>query len=109
MLILGGKGGFGANLRAQGRTAVKKSTTTFGYCRDLNGRRLKSINDEARLRAWLSQEESAKRSLTETSGGEYKEPVGATGIAGWHLGVPNWAEGVAGKAGWQQPFSQQHV
>jgi len=103
MLIMGGKGGFGANLRAQGRTAVKKSTTTFSYCRDLNGRRLKSVNDEARLRAWLSREEAAKRTLATNTGGVYKEPAGSTGISGWHLGVPNWAEGAPDKGGWQRP------
>ncbi len=108
LLLPGGKGGFGANLRAQGRTATKRTTTTFKYCRDLNGRRLQSVNDEARLKAWLSREETHKRSAAQASGAEYEETSGPSGLAGWHLGVPNWAEGVGGKSGgWKRPQKTQ--
>lgn len=88
--LLGGKGGFGANLRAAGKSGPKGKTHSFGFCRDLNGRRLKSVNDEVRLRKWLSEEEQKKR---EKLGTEYTEEKGAAGLSGWFLGVPTWAEG----------------
>ena len=104
LLVAGGKGGFGANLRAQGRTATTRTATTFKYCRDLNGRRLQAVNDEARLRAWLSKEEVAKRAAAAAGGLEYSEPSGPSGLEGWQLSVPNWAEGVGGKvSAWQRP------
>jgi hypothetical protein len=93
--ILGGKGGFGANLRAAGKTGPKAKTHSFGYCRDLNGRRLKSVNDEIRLRKWLSEPEQKKR---EKLGDEYIEEKGAAGLSGWFLGVPTWAEGYKHKS-----------
>jgi hypothetical protein len=93
--ILGGKGGFGANLRAAGKTGPKAKTHSFAYCRDLNGRRLKSVNDEIRLRKWLSESEQKKR---EKLGVEYVEEKGAAGLSGWFLGVPTWAEGYKHKS-----------
>eukprot|EP00966_Prymnesium_polylepis_P265922 6142701-Prymnesium_polylepis.1 len=44
--LLGGKGGFGAMLRTAGARGVK--TTNFDACRDLNGRRLRHVNSEAK-------------------------------------------------------------
>jgi len=43
--VLGGKGGFGSMLRAQGGKMSSKKTTNVESCRDLQGRRLKTIND----------------------------------------------------------------
>jgi len=69
----GGKGGFGSLLRSA--KSVKK-TTNFGSCRDLNGRRLRDVENERRLTNWRDQEndkeeepppkkpEEKKRSLT---------------------------------------------
>lgn len=93
--IVGGKGGFGANLRAAGKSGPKGKTHSFNFCRDLNGRRLKSVNDEIRLRKWLSDGEKQKR---EKLGSEYTEDKGAAGLSGWFLGVPTWAEGYKHKA-----------
>lgn len=42
--VRGGKGGFGSMLRAQGGRMASKRTTNFESCRDLSGRRLKTIN-----------------------------------------------------------------
>ena len=39
----GGKGGFGSNLKAQGGRMANKKTTNFDSCRNLAGRRLKTI------------------------------------------------------------------
>jgi hypothetical protein len=107
--LAGGKGGFGANLRAQGRTAQAKRTSDFRHCRDLNGRRLKSVNDEARLRKWLSREETEKRAAAAAAGMPYEEAAGAAGVSGWLVGVPNWAEGFAGRAegAWRRPVKTE--
>lgn len=43
--ILGGKGGFGANLRAAGGRMNASKSTNFDSCRDLNGRRLGTIKE----------------------------------------------------------------
>lgn len=56
--LFGGKGGFGAMLRTAGARGVK--TTNFDACRDLNGRRLRHVNAEARLREWDARAEERK-------------------------------------------------
>jgi len=50
----GGKGGFGSMLRAIGAQIEK--TTNREACRDLSGRRLRDINEEKRLKSWLSKQ-----------------------------------------------------
>lgn len=55
--LRGGKGGFGSMLRAIGAQIEK--TTNREACRDLSGRRLRDINEEKRLKAWI--EKQAKR------------------------------------------------
>ncbi|XP_077262779.1 splicing regulator SDE2 [Temnothorax americanus] len=59
--LLGGKGGFGSMLRAIGAQIEK--TTNREACRDLSGRRLRDINEEKRLKAWI--EKQAKREKEE--------------------------------------------
>ncbi|KAK5964612.1 Telomere Sde2 domain containing protein, partial [Trichostrongylus colubriformis] len=49
--VLGGKGGFGSLLRS---FRVNKSTNQL-MCRDLNGRRLASIDEEQRLKKWIER------------------------------------------------------
>ena len=46
--LLGGKGGFGSMLRAQGGKMASQKTTNFEACRDLNGRRLRTIKEAKR-------------------------------------------------------------
>ena len=48
--LKGGKGGFGTSLRLQ--QATKKQTKNFDACRDLQGRRLRKINQERQLNEW---------------------------------------------------------
>lgn len=50
----GGKGGFGSMLRAIGAQIEK--TTNREACRDLSGRRLRDINEEQRLKKWISKQ-----------------------------------------------------
>lgn len=51
--LKGGKGGFGALLRGQGRDG--KITTNYDACRDLTGRRLRHINADKKLEEWSGQ------------------------------------------------------
>jgi len=53
----GGKGGFGSLLRSA--KSVKK-TTNFGSCRDINGRRLRDVENERRLAEWKTQQPRAE-------------------------------------------------
>uniref|UniRef100_A0A2M4CJY2 Putative signal transducer and activator of transcription n=1 Tax=Anopheles darlingi TaxID=43151 RepID=A0A2M4CJY2_ANODA len=53
----GGKGGFGSMLRAIGAQIEK--TTNREACRDLCGRRLRDINEEKRLKAYLEKQQNA--------------------------------------------------
>lgn len=89
--LLGGKGGFGANLRSAGRSGQQPTSQNFNMCRDLSGRRLGTVNNELRLRKWLSPEEEARRKKL---GDSYEEATGNAGVSGWFLSVPSWAEGI---------------
>ncbi|KAI8367461.1 telomere stability and silencing-domain-containing protein [Radiomyces spectabilis] len=51
--LRGGKGGFGSMLRAQGGRMNAQKTTNFEACRDLQGRRIRTVNDAKRLQAEL--------------------------------------------------------
>lgn len=84
--LCGGKGGFGAQLRALAKQKAYRKTLDFGACRDLNGRRLRHVNDEVLLQKW--KEAKDKNEEFEIEGQT------ATGIDLWYLSVPNWAEGV---------------
>jgi Replication stress response SDE2 C-terminal/Silencing defective 2 N-terminal ubiquitin domain/SPRY domain len=90
--IRGGKGGFGTLLKGQSRQAANQTTLDYGSCRDLQGRRLRSVNDEIaqRLhREWQQRVDTGQatpqqmvQALSDTS----------SGIAGWFLQLPAWAE-----------------
>lgn len=57
--VLGGKGGFGTQLRTAGRRGVQ--TTNFDACRDLSGRRLGVVNGERKLAEWEAKREERER------------------------------------------------
>ncbi|KAF9955075.1 hypothetical protein BGZ72_004030 [Mortierella alpina] len=60
----GGKGGFGSMLRAQGGRMSSQKTTNTDACRDLSGRRIKTVNDAKKMADYLKSEperEKAKR------------------------------------------------
>ncbi|XP_047353134.1 replication stress response regulator SDE2 [Vespa velutina] len=61
--LLGGKGGFGSMLRAIGAQIEK--TTNREACRDLSGRRLRDINEEKRLKAWIEKQAKRKEEAAE--------------------------------------------
>ncbi|XP_034486912.1 replication stress response regulator SDE2 [Drosophila innubila] len=60
---VGGKGGFGSMLRAIGAQIEK--TTNREACRDLSGRRLRDINEEKRVKAWLEKQGEREREAEE--------------------------------------------
>ncbi|KRT83712.1 hypothetical protein AMK59_3425, partial [Oryctes borbonicus] len=59
----GGKGGFGSMLRAIGAQIEK--TTNREACRDLSGRRLRDINEEKRLKKWITQQTEREKEAAE--------------------------------------------
>ncbi|XP_014275216.1 splicing regulator SDE2 [Halyomorpha halys] len=61
--LCGGKGGFGSMLRAIGAQIEK--TTNREACRDLSGRRLRDINEEQRLKKWISQQSEREKEIEE--------------------------------------------
>ncbi|KAJ1434733.1 hypothetical protein B484DRAFT_429054 [Ochromonadaceae sp. CCMP2298] len=83
--LRGGKGGFGAQLRALAKQKAHRKTVDFGACRDLSGRRLRHVNDELLLQKW---KESKDRGET------FSADETPTGIDLWFLSAPAWAEGV---------------
>ncbi|EKM78681.1 hypothetical protein AGABI1DRAFT_114289 [Agaricus bisporus var. burnettii JB137-S8] len=54
--LLGGKGGFGSQLRAAGGRMSSQKTSNNDSCRDLNGRRLSTIKEAKRLSEYLESE-----------------------------------------------------
>jgi len=86
--LLGGKGGFGAQLRLLAKQASKNRTTDFGACRDLAGRRLRHVNDEKILQQWKDAQDRGEK---------YDPSSTSSGIDNWFLPLPAWAEG--GSAG----------
>jgi len=87
--LLGGKGGFATLLRSQARQAGAQRTTDFGACRDLQGRRLRHVNDEIKLRKWRERQEREKRGETVTDDELFKTP---SGIYNWYLQTPTWSD-----------------
>jgi len=96
--LAGGKGGFGAMLRALAKQNTGHKTTDFGACRDLNGRRLRHVNNELKLAKWQDAQdrksELAAEGVEVDSDEEERAMATASGIKGWHLGVPSWIDHV---------------
>jgi len=96
--ILGGKGGFGTLLKGLSKQAGAKQTTDFGACRDLNGRRLRHVNDELKLQKW--RQAMQRRAKLQKNGlnyidieKEFLDMQTETGVRNWHLAVPSWGAG----------------
>ena len=71
--LRGGKGGFGAQLKAAGGPTKKE--TNFGACRDLQGRRVRHTENESKLREWAAQapEREAAKEATQKAKRESRE------------------------------------
>lgn len=90
--ILGGKGGFGTLLKGQSRQAGAKATTHFGACRDLQGRRLRHVNDAIHYtvwKEWNDRVQAGTATLDEMAAALIDTD---SGLAGWHLQIPAWAD-----------------
>jgi hypothetical protein len=75
-------------LKGQSKQSGAKLTTDFGACRDLQGRRLRHVNDEIKIRKWREAQEKQK------NGGEVSDDYlfhTQSGIYNWHLMTPTWA------------------
>ena len=110
--LRGGKGGFGAQLKALGKAGGGRKTRNFGACRDLNGRRLRHVNDAMRLKLWRESRQAAEAEARSSSSSSsstasagtnndappssfaYRDGQTMSGISGWHLTTPSWADGV---------------
>lgn len=93
--LLGGKGGFGAMLRSMGKGSGAKATTDFGACRDLHGRRLRHVNQEIAMQKWREEREQREQRQREgVTDREVQDEDTPSGIPGWYLATPSWAEGI---------------
>lgn len=63
--LLGGKGGFGSMLRAQGGRMASKKLDNTDDCRDLSGRRLKTIKEAEALAKYIEKESERKKAAEE--------------------------------------------
>ena len=87
--LRGGKGGFGTLLKGQARQAGATMTMDFGACRDLQGRRLRHVNDELKLRQWRERQERQANGKVDDKDDLWKTP---SGLYNWHLMTPTWAD-----------------
>ncbi|KAI9471207.1 hypothetical protein LPJ55_001797 [Coemansia sp. RSA 990] len=62
--VLGGKGGFGSTLRSQG-SRMSNKPNSFDDCRDLYGRRLRTLKEAQSITDKLKEEEKAKEEAAE--------------------------------------------
>ncbi|KAF9925512.1 hypothetical protein FBU30_004731 [Linnemannia zychae] len=63
--LAGGKGGFGSMLRAQGGRMNSQKTTNTEACRDLSGRRIKTVNEAKRMAEYVRGEPERKKARKE--------------------------------------------
>ncbi|KAJ2637464.1 hypothetical protein GGF40_002345 [Coemansia sp. RSA 1286] len=63
--VLGGKGGFGSTLRSQGNKVSKKKPANYDNCRDIYGRRLKTLKDAKAIVDRAEATEKAKEEARE--------------------------------------------
>jgi hypothetical protein len=92
--IRGGKGGFGTLLKGQSRQAGAKATTNFGACRDLQGRRLRNVNDSIsreRFQSWQEKISKGEATEDEMIRALVLDTSSSSGVAGWYLQLPSWA------------------
>jgi len=124
--IQGGKGGFGTLLKGQSKQAAAKTTTDFGACRDLSGRRLRHVNDEIQLRKWKAYQQQLHELATATSStitGTDRESENTikrqrlleiemerirteSGLHNWNLLVPTWSE-ISNQGGLQSSYQKK--
>ncbi|GMF18966.1 unnamed protein product [Phytophthora fragariaefolia] len=78
-----------------GKASGAKATTDFGACRDLHGRRLRHVNQEVAMLQWRQGADArATRVRDGVEDRELLDEDTPSGIPGWYLATPSWAEGV---------------
>ncbi|KAG0257328.1 hypothetical protein DFQ27_005197 [Actinomortierella ambigua] len=63
--LSGGKGGFGSMLRAQGGRMSSQKTTNTDACRDLSGRRIRTVNDAKKVADYVQKEAEREKDRKE--------------------------------------------
>lgn len=63
--VLGGKGGFGSQLRAAGGRMSSRKTDNTDSCRDLSGRRLSTLKEAKKLAEYMEGEPERKKAAAE--------------------------------------------
>ncbi|KAJ2389903.1 hypothetical protein GGI05_003364 [Coemansia sp. RSA 2603] len=71
--VLGGKGGFGSTLRAQGSRMKDNKPANYDNCRDLYGRRLKTLKDAKTIVEKVELDEKAREEAKERRRKKIKE------------------------------------
>ena len=61
--LFGGKGGFGSLLRSM--NPKKNLADNFDSCRDLSGRRLRTVQNEQRMEEWKARQEEEEKFVAE--------------------------------------------
>ncbi|KAF8339847.1 telomere stability and silencing-domain-containing protein [Cantharellus anzutake] len=64
-LVMGGKGGFGSQLRAAGGRMSSQKTSNNDSCRDLNGRRISTVKQAQQLAEYVENEPARKKAAAE--------------------------------------------
>lgn len=63
--LVGGKGGFGSQLRAAGGRMSSRKTDNTDSCRDLSGRRLSTLKEAKKIAEYMEAEPERKKALVE--------------------------------------------
>ncbi|KAF8322582.1 hypothetical protein DL93DRAFT_2071427 [Clavulina sp. PMI_390] len=100
--LLGGKGGFGSQLRAAGGRMSSQKTSNNDSCRDLSGRRLSTVKEATKIAAYIESEAARKQADKEAAKAKLEalerqlgiDPTSTPG-AGSSKSIP--PEAVAGK------------
>ncbi|OCH90321.1 hypothetical protein OBBRIDRAFT_755122 [Obba rivulosa] len=79
--LLGGKGGFGSQLRAAGGRMSSQKTSNNDSCRDLSGRRLSTIKEAKRLAEYIESEPARKQAAHEAKRAKLEALEKKLGIA----------------------------
>ncbi|KAG8846926.1 hypothetical protein FRB91_000341 [Serendipita sp. 411] len=80
-VMVGGKGGFGSQLRAAGGRMSSKKTSNNDSCRDLSGRRLSTLKEAQKLAAYMENEPARKKTLDDAQKAKLAKLEKELGIA----------------------------
>jgi len=95
--LLGGKGGFGSQLRAAGGRMSSQKTSNNDSCRDLNGRRLSTVKEAKKLAQFMEEEPQRKKAAQDVQKAKLEALEKRLGIDPNDKGKGKESEPVAGK------------